>query len=228
MVGVDANTSIKEYQDFVKHTYKKPNDMHFDLNDMLSNVQRFAMRGLKGIRNGNKEKSRLNFIISLSWFMSTMNRLHIDIEDAMWKRFPYLCSYCASCPCSCSDNKWETRKDVSIDDAKRPGNMKDFQVMFDKVYPSSNRDIYKAGVHMAEEVGELSEAILAYRGSHKEDDFDKVILESADLLSHYFCVFNSLDMDIAHEISNVFDDNCHICNKMPCNCDFDSVIKFRS
>lgn len=228
MPSVSPDTTIREYQDFVREVYGKPNDLHFDLHDMMNNVQRFAMRGLKGIRKGDAEKTRANLIISMSWFISTLNRLHIDAEDALWKRFPYLCSYCATCPCSCREDKNTSRRDVPVDDSKRPRTLRGFQGMFEMIYPSRKRTLHKAGVHMAEEVGELSEALLAYRGEHREEHFEGVLLEAADLLSHYLCVFNSLGMDLAKEISVMFSENCHICKKVPCECDFSKVVSYES
>ena len=100
MASVKQYTTIREYQNFVKEVYGLPNDRYFGVWDMISNVERFTMRGLKGIRKRNKEKTKINLLIAFSWFMSTMNRLHVDIENQVWERFPYLCSYCSSCPCS--------------------------------------------------------------------------------------------------------------------------------
>ena len=228
MPSVRPDITIREYQDFVREVYGKPNDLHFDLHDMLNNVQRFAMRGLKGIRQGKPDKIRANILISMSWFVSTINRLHINIEDALWKRYPYLCSYCATCPCSCREFKDAPRKRLPIDESRRPRTLREFQQMLQSIYPAEKRTIYKAGVHMAEEIGEFSEALLAYRGEHKEKHFGSVLIEAADLFSHYLCVFNSLGMDIAEELSRMFSNNCHICGKAPCECDFRSVVSYDS
>jgi len=88
MASVKQNTTIREYQNFVKEVYGLSNDRYFNLWDMVINVERFMMRGLKGIRKGDKEKTKINLLIAFSWFMSMMNRLHIDIENQIWKRFP--------------------------------------------------------------------------------------------------------------------------------------------
>lgn len=228
MARVRPDTTIGEYQDFVREVYGRPNDLHFDLHDMLNNTQRFAMRGLKGIRKNDPEKTRINLIISLSWFVSTLNRLHIEVEDVLWRRFPHLCSYCATCPCSCGEVKNTTRREVPVDDSKRPKTLKGFQDMFEMIYPPTRRTLYKAGVHMAEEIGEFSEALLSYRGEHREERFQDVLAEAADLFSHFLCVFNSLGMDIAEELSRAFHSNCHVCGKAPCECSFDQIMNYDS
>lgn len=228
MASIKLNTTIKEYQAFVQEVYGMSNDRYFNVWDMLANIERFAMRGLKGIRKGDKEKTKINLLISLSWFVSMMNQLHIDIEEEIWKRFPYLCSYCASCPCSCKKNKVKKRKKVVLDKTKRPKTFEEFQNMFNKIYPPESRSIEHSGVHLAEEVGEFSEAILAYRGAHKDEDFAKVELEAADLLSCFIGVFNSLKMSVAKELSVIFSNNCHVCKNSPCTCNFVDITGFKS
>ena len=180
MASVQANTTINEYQNFVKEVYGLPNDRYFSVWDMITNVERFAMRGLKGIRKGDKEKTKINLLISLSWFTSMMNQLHINIENEVWERFPYLCSYCGSCPCVCKEEKVQERQKVPIDETKRPKTFEDFQNMFNKIYPAEKRTLEHAGIHLAEELGEFSEVMLNYRGSHKDEDFKKMLLEGRE------------------------------------------------
>jgi NTP pyrophosphatase (non-canonical NTP hydrolase) len=115
-----------------------------------------------------------------------------------------------------------------IDESKRPKSLEGFQKMFEEIYPSSTRTLDHAGVHMAEEMGEFSEAIMFFRGGHRDEDFKAVKLEAADLLSTLFGVFNSLGMSAAGELSSIFSDNCHICHKAPCICDFKYITDFKS
>lgn len=225
MASVSENTTIAEYQNFVKDVYGLPNDRHYGTWDMVSNVQRFAMRGLKGIRKNDASKIKTNLLITLSWFASLLNRLHVDLENEVWKRFPYLCSYCGTAPCSCKENKIEIRQKIFSDDSKRPKTLEEFQRMFENIYPHERRNLDHAGVHLAEELGEFSEAILAYFGGHKEEDFKKINEESADFFSCLMGVFNSLQINVAKELSIMFSNNCHVCHKAPCECSFDFVTK---
>ena len=227
MAGVKSGTTIKEYQQFVKEVYGLSDDRYFSLYDMLINSERFTTRALKGIRKGDNERTKLNLIVSLSWFISMLNQLHIDIEEEVWKRFPYVCSYCASCPCACKAQKIKTRRKVTIDENKRPITMEDFQKMFGKIYPVSTRTLDHAGVHLIEEMGEVAEAIMTYRGNHNDEDFKKVILEAADVISCMMGVFNSLNIDLAEGISALFYNNCHVCHKAPCTCNFVNMLQFK-
>lgn len=228
MASVSKNVTIKEYQSFVQEVYGLPDDRQFSAWDMLSNVERFLMRGLKGIRKENKEKTKFNLIISTSWLMSLLNQLHIDIEEELWQRFPYVCSYCASCPCECKQKRPESRQHVPVDNAKRPKTFSDFQKMFREIYPPETRTLEHAGIHLAEEMGEVSEAILAYRSTRDDAGFKNVTLEIADLISCLIGVFNSMSVDLAEELSIHFADNCHVCHKSPCECSFNFIVNFKS
>ncbi len=228
MGSVKPNITIKEYQNFVKEVYGLSNDRYFNVQDMLSNVERFVMRGLKGIRKKDKKRTKLNLLIAISWFTSMMNQLHIDIEEELWQRFPSLCSYCGSSPCACKVKKPEKRKEVIIDKNKKPETLEEFQKMFNEIYPASKRTLEHAGVHLAEELGEFSETILSYRGGHRDETFDDVKLEAADLLSCFMSLFNSLDVSIAKELSVMFSNNCHVCHDAPCSCTFEEIIRYKS
>jgi NTP pyrophosphatase (non-canonical NTP hydrolase) len=228
MPSIKPDATITQLQSFIKDVYGVHNDRNFSTWEMISNVERFVMRAMKGVRKGDTDKIRYNLLISLGWFASLTNRMHIDLNDAVWKRFPHLCSYCASCPCSCKDVKDDMRENVPIDESKRPLTLSDFQKMFEHVYPSGERTLNHAGVHLAEEIGEFSESLLMYRGEHKNGHFEDVILEAADFFSHYFTMFNSMKMNLAEELSKMFSDNCHVCKKASCECEFSSIMKFKS
>lgn len=229
MLGkLNSKFTITQWQDFSREIYSFSNDRDFGVMEMLSNIQRFIMRAIKGIRKRDDEKTKYNLMIAMSWYISLMNQLHIDLEEKVWQRFPYLCSYCGSTPCGCKTKKIQTRQKIVIKPSLRPKTLQDFQEMFEKIYPSNTRNLENAGIHLAEEMGELSEAITNYRGSHIEKEFDQVTLESADLFSCFMGVANSLNINITKESTALFNNNCHVCHKSPCQCDYNFVKNFRS
>lgn len=228
MPSIKPNTTIKEHQKFVNDVYGLSNNRDFDLWDMLSNIQRFVMRGLKGIRKNDKEKTKLNLLIALSWFMSISNQLHINIEDNVWKRFPYLCSYCGFCPCLCKEKKIKKRLKIKIKESKHPKTLADFQKMFNEIYPAKKRTLENAGIHLAEELGEFTESIFIYRGGHSNEGFKNIETETADFFSCILATFSSLEVDVAKELSKIFKNNCHICKKAPCECGFKYITTYKS
>jgi len=228
MASIKPTSSLKDYQQFAQAVYGPSNQRDFTIDEMLTNISRFSMRGLKGIRKGDTEKIKTNIVIAISWFISLMNQLHIDIEESVWHRFPYLCSYCGECPCACKTKKVQKRVKISINDVLRPKTVSEFQKMFNDIYPAKNRTLEDAGIHLAEEVGELSEAVLKFRGHHAALDFDNVVLEASDLFSCFMGVLNSAGIEYHKILVEFYSDGCHVCKGTPCTCKYDFVINFKS
>jgi NTP pyrophosphatase (non-canonical NTP hydrolase) len=220
--------TMNDLQKFVEGVYAVPDDRIYSLWDLLVQEERFAMRALKGIRQNDTQKLEHNLLISLSWLMSIANRLHIDINEETWRRFPRLCSYCGKQPCACKTIKPLSRPTIIADESVRPRTLADMQSMFETIYPADKRTIADAGVHLAEEIGEVSEAIHNYLGEHRVEQFDEVKLEFADLVSCIFGVANSAHINIAKELSNMYRDNCHVCHHAPCTCTFSDVVRLRT
>jgi NTP pyrophosphatase (non-canonical NTP hydrolase) len=228
MASFAEHDSLTDFQDFIAKVYGEPDDRLYSIWDILTQQQRFTMRTLKGIRKGDLNKVRTNLLISLSWLMAIVNRLHINLEQEVWQRFPSLCSYCGQKPCACKVVKPPERLKVKPDNALRPLTLGDFQAMFEAIYPAASRTLPDAGVHLAEEMGEVSEAIHNYLGQHLLKQFDEVRLEIADFVSCVFGVANSAGVDVAKELAAMFSNNCHVCHQAPCVCRFAEVAQLKS
>ena len=183
MPAFAKNQSLRYFQVFIGRIYALPDDRLYSVWDLLSNQERFTMRALKGIRKADHARLQKNLLIAFSWMMAVANRLHIDIESDVWHRFPMLCSYCGHKPCVCKKMKVKTRKKVPVRVALRPRSLAGFQAMFAGIYPPDGRSLADAGVHLAEEMGEVSEAVHKFLGEHKEEHFNEVRLEMADFIS---------------------------------------------
>jgi NTP pyrophosphatase (non-canonical NTP hydrolase) len=225
--SVSRDETPGQYSDFVGGVYGVLNDRSYAIWDMLSNMQKFSMRSIKGIRKKDRQEVTANLLLSLSWYTSLMNRLHVGVDDIVWNRFPYLCSYCGRRPCVCKAAKVERRTAVKGIESMRPRTIREFQEMFRKIYPPESRTLEDAGIHLAEEVGELFEAFHMYLGRHRDADFDSILLESADFYSCAMGVFNSLGVDYSDELAGMFPHNCNVCNNAPCTCTFDFVSGYK-
>lgn len=228
MYSFKKNGTLGDLQKFISNVYALPDDRIYSIWDLLTQQQRFAMRAIKGIRKGNIEKLKLNLLISFSWIMAISNRLHIDIEEEVWRRFPMLCSYCGHKPCICKTVKQTKRVRVRVDNTLRPHSLTAFQKMFSEIYPADGRTLADAGVHLAEEMGEVSEAVHNYLGQHLQKQFDEVRLEISDFISCVLGVANSANIDVAKELSIMYENNCHVCHKAPCACSFSEVAHIKS
>lgn len=228
MVSFSKKGTLSEFQKFISDVYSLPDDRFYSIWDLLTQEQRFTMRSLKGIRKKNFKKLKLNLLISLSWLMAIASRFHIEVEQEVWTRFPYLCSYCGFLPCKCSSNKSSKRVKVKVDESKHPSNLDELQKMFEQIYPSKRRTLAEAGVHLAEEMGEVAEAVHNYLGQHQVKRFQEVKLELADLLSCILGVANSANIQVANELAIQYKNNCHVCHKIPCACTFSKVVGIKS
>lgn len=186
------------------------------------------MRALKGMRKKDSRKLKTNLIISFSWLMSVANRLHIDLDDAVWRRFPYLCSYCAKLPCACKIIKPKKRAKIIRKNSLRPKTLAKYQKMFLAIYPPESRELHDAGVHLAEEMGEVSEAVHSFLGEHKARQIEDMTQELADYISCVFGVANSSRINISQELEKMFYKNCHVCHTAPCQCTFSFIAAFSS
>jgi NTP pyrophosphatase (non-canonical NTP hydrolase) len=213
-----ASESLEFYQNLMREIYNPPGDRHFDTADLLVQQQRFTMRALKGIRKSDSVKLKKNLMIAFCWSMAIPNRFKFNVADLVWNRFPYKCSYCGGKPCECKAVKPAKRVRIRKDENKRPKRISDTAKMFAEIYPPKSRSLEHAGVHLAEEMGEVSEAVHAYMSEHKKRQLEEVKNEVADYLSCVFGLANSAGIDLAKESSKMFSNGCHICHKHPCAC----------
>jgi NTP pyrophosphatase (non-canonical NTP hydrolase) len=220
MASFKGNQSIEDFQIFNGIVYGPTDDRLYSMTDLLSHQQRFAMRALKGIRKDDKKQIKENLLISFSFLFAIANRLHINLEDEVWKRFPTMCSYCGKKPCVCKKVKPKSRKKITPKDSLRPRSLAEFQKMFNEIYPQKNSTLADAGVHFAEEVGEVSEATNNFLGQHRPSQFEAIKHEMADCISCTFGIANSAKINVADELEKLFYKNCHICHKAPCTCSF--------
>jgi NTP pyrophosphatase (non-canonical NTP hydrolase) len=228
MASFKKNQSITQFQTFNRTVYALPDDRMYSIWDLLTQTQRFLTRALKGIRKEDRKKLEINLLISFSFLTAIASRLHLDIEDILWRRFPYLCSYCGKTPCVCKKLHPKARQKIKINNKLRPRTLAAFQKMFGEVYPSAGRTLPDSGIHLAEEMGEVTEAIHNFLGQHKPEQFEGIALEIADCVSCIFGVANSAGIDVAKGLARLFKNNCHVCHKAPCACGFAVIAQART
>jgi NTP pyrophosphatase (non-canonical NTP hydrolase) len=228
MASFRKEGSIADFQAFISDVYRIPDDRMFSVLDLVSNMERFTMRAIKGIRKNDMDKLRMNLMIALSWYTAIANRLNIDLEKTVWDRFPGVCSYCGKCPCACSLNKQQERASVDHGNDASPKTLDGFQALFARIYPPAGRSLEHAGIHLAEEMGEVSEAISIFLGEHRPEQFESITCEMADYFSCLFGVTNSANINVASSLAEYFSDNCNACHRAPCECGFSFIAKFHS
>lgn len=220
--------SLSDFQKFIFEVYGLPDDRLFSIFDLLSNLEKFTMRALKGIRKKDYEKIRINLLISISWLAAIANRLHINLTEGVEKRFPGVCSYCKKSTCECKSKKIIKRIMEKPGSFRAPRTLEGIQKLFLGIYPPEKRTMEHSGIHLAEELGELSEAVHRWFAEHRSELFASLENEAADYLSCIFGVANSSGFDLAEELSKIFKKNCHVCHLAPCKCAFSKMSSFSS
>ncbi len=230
MAKFTKDQSIKDFQRFIREVYSVTNDRLYSTWDLLTHIQRFAMRGMKGVRRNDKKKIEQNLLISFAFLMAVANRLHIDAEEELWWRFPGLCPYCGRVPCTCRHGKRPSNRKKKLIESidGRPQSLNDYQKLFDQIYPAKGTSLVNTSIHFAEEVGELAEAVQTFSGRHTRKHFDDVLLELADLVSNVFTFANSAKINLAESLEKMYSDSCNVCHKSPCVCHFAKVAVMKS
>jgi NTP pyrophosphatase (non-canonical NTP hydrolase) len=139
----------------------------------------------------------------------------------MWNRFPGLCPYCLSVPCACKEKRRKNRQRLKgKSNGQQPESLSDWQEMFARIYPNV---VYVSAMHLAEEAGEVDEAIRNYQSTHKDEWFKKMVEELVDLITNIFGVANCLDISISAGMVGYFAKGCPGCKKSPCECGYVEV-----
>jgi len=211
--------SLADFQQLIDNLYRTVDDQLFSLFQLISITSRFTMRVVKGVRKDDREMVVSNLTRAFSWLMTLANRLHIDVSDVMWKRFPGVCSYCGQSPCVCREHRVTKRVRMKEDMLKKPKTLDTAQKKMNEIYPAGARTLAHAGIHLAEEMGEITEAIYRYYSNPTPAVYEEVKMEIADYASVIFNVANSADINLSEELDKRYRNGCYECHACPCKCE---------
>lgn len=215
---INSQSSLQDFQDLNRKIYAVVNDRNYTSADLVSYVHRHITQILKVVRRENYDNMDYWFCMASAWLFAVANRFHISLEDEMWARFPRKCPYCKSAPCVCKTRA--AKRHVFYEEliAIRPASMRDWQEMFVGIYP--NNSALGSAVHLAEEIGELSERVRNFSGKHNAESFEKIKEEAVDVLANLFAVASCLKINLAEVSAKYFTDGCPKCEVCPCQCSY--------
>lgn len=172
-----------------------------------------------------------------SWYCSLVlkAKLKISLSEAIWKKFPYVCPYCLTAPCTCvrgkkklEDNAIRIEEKAKENDNKKPYSLDDWQNMFEVIYPRDPQgyDQKSNFSHLIEEMGEVSEAyrVRYFHPTALENELADVftwIIGIANLLNVYAKEgsINGLDKySLQKSVMEKYNGICPKCKKIPCSC----------
>jgi NTP pyrophosphatase (non-canonical NTP hydrolase) len=221
---IDSNSSLEDFQARNDAVYRQVNDRHYSAERMFARLHRHITHVLKAVRKGEQEKRpeayehiMYHLCMAFSWSLSMLNRYHINLADDMWRRFPGVCPYCGEAPCCCKKRPKDRQKLVGKTRGQQPISFRDWQKMFAEVYPNI---VLVSAIHLAEEAGEVNEALHAHSATHQDDNFWKIVEELVDVVTNIFGVANCLKLDLAAGMAAYFSDGCPRCKKPVCECGF--------
>lgn len=214
---INSESSLAAFQENNNNIYLVTNDRNYSIEKISARLHRHITQVLKAVRKEKYDNIAYHLCMSLSWSFAAFNRFHINLAEDMWKRFPGLCPYCLEAPCCCKQRPRERQKLGGKYRGKQPVLLRDWQQMFAGIYPNV---VLVSAIHLAEEAGEVDEALQAYSATHQEDWFWKAVEEFVDVVTNIFGVANCLNLDLAARMAEYFSNGCPKCHHSPCECGF--------
>lgn len=221
---MNSDSSLSDFQARNREIYLEVNDRHYSAEKMFARLHRQITHILKAVRKHEQEHREEEYenimyhlCMSLSWSLAMLNRYHIDLADDMWRRFPGVCPYCSEAPCICQKRPKDRQKLIGKTRGKQPVSLRDWQKMFAEIYPNT---VLVSAIHLAEEAGEVNEALQTHSATHQEGSFWKVVEELVDVVTNIFGVANCIKLDLATGMAGYFAEGCPRCRHFPCLCGF--------
>lgn len=226
-IADDADFSLRDLQDLNRRLYGVSDDRKYSFSDILSYIHRHVTQILKNVRKNDHKYTKYHLCSAFSWVMAYANRMHVDVTEEMWACFPGKCPYCTEKPCTCKQRG--ISRSNSLDTGACPSilNVNEFQQTLAEIYPDNT--LLNSSIHLAEEIGELSEASRNYHRFSDEARFSKVVEEIIDVFAHIFAVSTDMGFRLGSVLSCYFSGGlCPKCKKCPCGCayvEFDTPIE---
>jgi len=218
---ISSSSSLTDFQKINREIYLVVNDRCYDITGLFSHLHRHITQILKAVRKKKYVNIKYHICMAFSWAMALANRFHIDVADEMWGFFPGFCPYCNSVPCVCFPERVRNRQKLAGKSmGERPTALFEWQAMFARIYPNV---IEHSAMHLAEEAGEVNEAIRNYSSTHNQEWFRKIAEELVDVITNIFGVINCLRLDLAAGLADYFAGGCPKCRQSPCSCDYVAV-----
>ncbi len=217
---INATTTLSQLQALHGEMYGLVDDRNYSTFELLSYLLRHITQLLKAVRKGRHDKVAYHLCMGLSWTHAVANRMHIHLATELWKRFPGRCPYCGGRPCFCRERAAERTK-IEHASGEAPNTLSEWQRMLSEIYP--NNTAQDSAIHLAEEIGELYEAIRNYFATHGDGTFEKVAEELVDVAANLFGLATCLKCDLSQEMARFFENGCPKCHKNPCECGYVST-----
>ncbi len=209
-------SSLKEWQKFSEEVYGEKNKRDYTLKDLVLRLCEEVGCISEALRKDSDQEIVKAIPRFFVWLLAFSVMYPTDIEGTVWDKYNGCCPYCgASVNCFClsveakPDRWYKSDKDM-------PKSLSDWQKMFSDIYGRINNILPKVsvGLHLAEEVGELS---MAFRLRQREGETN-LFNEMADVMAWLFSLCSRVGVDLAKETWKKYPGICDTCISPKCEC----------
>lgn len=217
--GLRRPRTEREFQRMNAHIYAEANKRYSDLELILRLIEEICVVeevARKDKRNTDDMECQLARVYS--WWHAVANRFNIDLQDALWRKYPNVCPWClkrGGCVCGPEhpkilDREFQLRR-LRREIDGMPELLDDHQALHMTLYGWQNniRLPIQIAAHIAEEAGEVSKEV---RHNNPEGIAD----ELADVGSWMFAIANRYGFKMSDAVWNRYPYECERCHKSVC------------
>jgi len=212
--------TVREFQEMNAYIYGKVNERYDDPDLILRLLEEIA-KIMEIARKDELEKLPSQLARTYSWWNAVGNRFGIDLQEALWVKYPGVCPYCLrgeNCACAIEhpviSDREKTLRRLRMERDKDPKTLAGYQALHKRLYFLQNRRILvlHTAAHLGEEAGEISKEARHHNKKGLED-------EMADVASWMFALANRCRIELAEEVWRQYPYECEKCHLAVCTCE---------
>lgn len=217
---IEKPSTIRDWQNMFANIYGNVNS-NLTPEEIWLHLMEEAGEVAKDMRKENFNTLALNLPDVFAWLCSFANRIGIDLEDAVWSKYPRVCPYCLRTKyCICISEGYDTFDPARLVNFKRqkerPSTFNQWYAMFKDIYGNVNRVLSRAsiGFHLMEEIGEVASTV-------RLDNHQDYGMEIADVFAWLIALTMKIpEIGGLDEITwQIFPGHCKRCHKATCECE---------
>lgn len=224
MVRNKRPQNLPEWQDMFFNIYGERNKMLYTPESCLLHV----VEELRGFAQWLRKERvgdvgvKDHIAVAFGWLLGFWNYIHVDVEEALWEKYPNVCPYCfqdAKCFCISEGLKYHPTvvklNAFRHDTTNMPRSLFEWQEMHARLYGNVNKITaqYQVFSHFIEEIGEMS-----YEYRHKNNQALRE--ESADVMMWLFAFCTRIDVNLDELVWHTYPAECNRCEKHVCECPY--------
>ncbi len=215
--------SIRQWQGLFFSIYGARNDEIYSPSDILLHVIEEMAELAEHLRKEDRESVVKNIPDVFGWllaFCNTCEPTGIDLENAVWHKYPSVCPYCLqekNCTCISQELKYKDDRELLEKYRNRmkqkPFILDGWQQMFERIYGRVNKIKFQVQIwfHLFEEIGEISRAFRLGPRAELE-------AELADAFAWLVAACNKLQISLSEVTWQTYPGKCRTCLKEKCQC----------